>query len=93
MFCVICGLTFISYIHCWLFHLWGVCIRCTTDLDASTLACLRRLLNHHDEEDGVLANDDGTDDDLVDGEDDSDGDVYLCDSELRGILDQQKNNH
>ena len=22
-----------------------------------------------------------------------DGDVYLCDSELRGILDQQKNYH
>ena len=71
-----------------MFHLWRVCICCATDLDASTLACLRRLL--FDEEVGVLAVDDGS----GDGDDGSGyGDEYLCNSELRGILDKQKNNH
>ena len=71
-----------------MFHLWGICICLATDLDAPSLACLRRLLNHaDDEEDGVLADHDGADDDLIYG------DVYLCNSELGGILDKQKNHH
>ena len=73
-----------------MFHLRGICICLAADLDAPSLACLRRLLKHDDdEEDGVLADHDGADDDLVDGA----GDVYLCESELRGILDKQKNHH
>ena len=37
----------------------------------------------------------GTEDDLTDDDVDADGDVdgNLCDGELRGVLDKQKNDH
>ena len=40
-------------------------------------------------EDGVLVDDDCSEDDLLV----DDGGDYLCNSELRGVLDKQKNYH